>query len=61
MPGPRSSVFDMSPKLPSAGKWNTLVSKLREKVLSPGDRTGFPITRMRGATLGVPLRSTGVT
>ena len=60
-PGPRIMYFAEFPIVPTAGGANTLVSKLRLKVLSPELRLGLPVTTMRAARSGVPVMSLLVT
>ena len=61
IPGPVIKVLDRVPSVPTAGIWNTLVRKAWLKVCSLLDKTGLPVTTMRGETLGVPLRSVAET
>src|SRR5438034_7373186 len=61
IPGPVIKVLDRVPSVPTVGIWNTLVRKAWLKVCSLLDKTGLPVTTMRGETLGVPLRSVAET
>src|SRR5690349_18983434 len=61
VPGPRNNVRAAFPTVPTAGIWNTEVSKNRLKVRSLFGSAGFPATTARTvASVGDPVKSTDV-
>src|SRR5437762_14127710 len=60
IPGPVIKVLDRVPSVPTAGIWNTLVRKAWLKVCSLLDKTGLPVTTMRGDVIETCRKSSRV-